>query len=93
VGELTDIRYLQLARILGLPRDLDSEAVAEAARSRPEDLAGAFFAEAADSDDVIGGTSAVEFLEDRLTFFSGIIDRVTAATIRMSFHQRLSAWK
>ena len=93
MGELTDIRYLQLARLLALPRDTERSALAEAARVRPEALADAFFAEAADSDDVIGGPSANQFLEDRLAFFAGIIDRVTAATIRLAFQQRLAKWE
>ena len=93
MGELTDIRHLQLARILGLPPDLGGEALTDAARGRPGDLASAFFSEAADSDDVIGAASANEFLDDRLAFFSPIIDRVTAATIRAAFQERLAAWE
>ncbi len=92
MGELTDIRHVQLARILGLPRDSSPLAVENAARAMPSRLADALFSEAADSDDVTGAASAVGYLEDRLAFFEQIVSTETADAVRRVFERHVAAW-
>jgi hypothetical protein len=92
VGELTDIRHVQLARILQLPRDTSPGAVQRAVTAMPQALAEGFFSEAVDSDDVTGAAAAMAYLEDRLAFFSEIIDTATADAVRTAFERHVSAW-
>jgi hypothetical protein len=92
VGELTDIRHVQLARILSLPRETTPAAVENAARAMPGALADAFFSEAADNDDVTGAAGALDYLETRLTFFQEILGETTAEAVRDGFARRLEAW-
>jgi len=92
VGGLTDIRHVQLTRILALPRDTQPDAVERAARAMPNALADAFFGEAVDADDVTGGAAALLYLEDRLAFFSEIVDEATAEAVRAAFRVRVAAW-
>jgi hypothetical protein len=91
VGEPSDVRYLQLARILGLPRDTPEGAIKAAAGAAPERLAGALFAEAAASDDVIDAATALQYLDDRLAFFGDIL--AGAGAVRDAFAERLQAWE
>jgi hypothetical protein len=91
VGELTDIRHVQLSRILNLPRDSRPAAVEAAARAMPHALAEAFFREAVDSDDVTGAESALAYLEDRLAFFGEMLE-ASADGVRAAFETRIEAW-
>jgi hypothetical protein len=88
-----DIRDIQLARILGLPRTTPSRDLAEAVRARPADVARALFEEAADNDDVTGQDSALAYLEDRLAYFGEGIPSGVADAIRREFEHRLAAWE
>ncbi len=89
---MSDIRLVQLRRILS--QDLPSDTAARAAVSQAAPLlADALFAEAADSDDVTGSESALAYLEERLTFFAGLVTEAAAAAIRARFHECLRAWE
>jgi hypothetical protein len=92
VGELTDIRHVQLSRILNLPRNVEPGAIESLARAMSHVLADAFFAEAVDSDDVTGRESALAYLEDRLAFFGDIIGERGVADVRSEFKKRVAAW-
>lgn len=84
--------FTQLSRIFG--RDIAMPESARAAiAAAPDVLANAFFAEAADSDDVTSVESALDYLEGRLAFFVPLIDAQTAAIIRHAFRERLRAWE
>lgn len=93
MADVADIRLIQLARLLGLPRNTARDAILDAVREQSDVLADAFFAEAADSDDVVSADSAQEYLADRLSFFAEIIDDATAAGIRTRFAHHLQSWE
>ena len=90
----TDIRLVQLARILGLPGEtLTADAARAAIAARPADVASAFFHEAADNDDVISVAAALDYLEGRLAFFGDLIPASGAAPIRESFRTAVESWE
>ncbi len=93
MAEPADIRLVQLARVLRLPRTSPRDLILDAVRQQPETLAAAFFAEAADNDDVISAESARGYLTDRLAFFAGLIDDPTAVDVRRRFDHHLKAWE
>lgn len=89
-----DIRRVQLARILDLPAShLTGRNAATAIAAHPDELADAFFHEAAANDDVLSKETALEYLEGRLAFFSGLIPAGTVTEIRICFAERLRAWE
>lgn len=88
-----DIRLIQVARILGLPLSgLTRDAAREAIAMRAPEMALAFFLEAADSDDVTGFDSAVDYLDGRITFFGDLVAPAAAETMRAAFRERLRSW-
>jgi len=93
VAEPADIRLVQLARLLRLSRTSPRDVILAAVRQQPQTLAAAFFAEAADNDDVISAETARGYLADRLAFFAGLIDAATAADIERRFAHHLKAWE
>jgi len=94
MSEPWDIRLVQLARILGVPaQQFDTTAARAEITARPGDLASAFFAEAADSDDVTSIAGAQEFLEERLKFFYELLPEGAADEIRAAFDKRVRAWE
>lgn len=89
-----DARLTGLARILGLdPADLDPTTARVAIRERADELAAAFFAEAAENDDVTGPGTARDYLALRLAGLGDLILPEAAAAIRAGFEQRLRAWE
>ncbi len=82
----------QLSRIFGVPLATAEDARARVA-SAPETLAGALFAEAADSDDVTGIPSGLDYLEDRLAFLGDLVEPGAAGAVRAAFRERLRAWE
>ncbi|MGD9933432.1 MAG: hypothetical protein AB7T37_06910 [Dehalococcoidia bacterium] len=92
MADVADIRLVQLARLLGLPRNSGRDLVLDAVRQQADVLAAAFFVEAANNDDVTSADSAREYLADRLAFFADIIDEATAAEIRDRFAHHLKSW-
>jgi hypothetical protein len=84
--------FTQLTRIFG--REIASPDAARAAiTSSPAVLADALFAEAADSDDVTGIESALDYLEGRLAFLGNLVEPAAASEIRDAFRKRLRAWE
>ncbi len=65
---------------------------AEAIAGRIDDFAAALFAEAAASDDVTGAQSAVEYCDDRIASFEGMIAGNVADAIRARFAVLVRAW-
>jgi hypothetical protein len=92
LGALTDIRHVQLARILGLPRDSSPLAIENAARAMPGRFAAGLFGEAVDSDDVTGPAAAIAYLEDRLSVFQDLLPGDTLAAVREAFAAHIRAW-
>lgn len=88
---VSEQQLIQLRRILRLPA-LDAAEAPAATREYSGPLAAAFFAEAADSDDVISREAALDYLESRLSFFGDVISASDADTIRADFAVRLNAW-
>ncbi len=88
---MSDIRLVQLRRLLGQGLT-DDFAARDAVRHAAPLLAEAFFTEAADSDDVTGSESAVEYLEARLAFFGDLLPGPTAQVIRAHFAALVHAW-
>lgn len=83
----------QAARLLGLAAHPAAEgAIRDAISSDPERFADALFAEAADSDDVVGIESGAVYLEDRLIFFGDLITDAARKAIHVRFRQRAAAW-
>lgn len=93
MADVADIRLVQLARLLGLPRNTARDLILDAVRQRSDVLAAAFFAEAADNDDVISTDGALEYLADRLSFFSDLFDDATSADVRARFRHHVRAWE
>jgi hypothetical protein len=90
----TDIRLLQLGRILGLPAEtLTPAAAGQAIAERTSDLAAAFFHEAADNDDVISIEAALDYLDGRLAFFGALIPAPANRSIRAFFRASLESWR
>jgi hypothetical protein len=85
----------QLSRILGQPPEtLDGDAAARAAIERHADeLANAFFHEAADSDDVTSVESAEDYLQVRLDFFGDLVTETAADRIRERFSELVARWE
>lgn len=88
---VSEQQLIQLRRILGLP-GLDASGAAAATHESSGQLAAAFFAEAADSDDVISREAALDYLESRLSFFGNVISLSDADALRIEFAERLKAW-
>ncbi|MCA9829135.1 MAG: hypothetical protein R3B97_07280 [Dehalococcoidia bacterium] len=93
MADVADIRLVQLARVLGLPRTTAPDVILDAVRQHGDVLAAAFFVEAADNDDVTSTDGARQYLADRLRFFAGIVDDATAADIRARFAHHLKSWE
>jgi len=88
-----DMRLVQLARMLAVPLpDLTPESARTLIAARPGDVADALFHEAADSDDVTGNSTALDYLEGRLAFFGELVSSDTADAVRAAFRDRISAW-
>lgn len=58
----------------------------------PSVFAAGLLAEAADNDDVTSAEAALGYFEDRLRYFTGIIEPGVAAALRAEFTRRLAAW-
>jgi hypothetical protein len=88
-----DVRLIQVARILGLrPLGLTHDAARDAIAMRAPEMALAFFLEAADSDDVTGAASALDYLDGRIAFFRDLIAPAAAEVIRTAFREKLRSW-
>lgn len=88
-----DMRLVQLARMLAVPlADLTPESARALIAARPVEVADALFHEAADSDDVTGNDTALDYLEGRLASFGDLLSPGAAETIRVAFRDRLRAW-
>ena len=70
----------------------EREAV-EAISGRIDDFATSLFAEAAASDDVTSAESAIEYCDDRLASFEGMISGHVAEAIRARFAVLVRAWE
>ena len=91
---MTDIRLVQLARMLSLPAaGLDAATARRLIAERTGDFAGAIFAEAAQNDDVTSTTAALEYLEARLLEFGDLVDDNVTAAALAAFGVRLAAWE
>jgi hypothetical protein len=89
-----EIRIVQAVRMLGLDTGVaDAETVRQEIAARPERFAGALFQEAADSDDVTGVESALDYLGARLDFFGGLLDGATEGRVRDAFRELVRAWE
>lgn len=88
-----DERVRQLARLLGLRRGAGGEEVSAAARERPEVLAAALAAEAAENDDVTSAEAARDYLELRLRFFGELVGPPVDAAVRRRFDELVSRWE
>ena len=66
---------------------------AAAIAGRIDDFAVALFAEAAASDDVTSAESAIEYCDDRLASFEGMISGHVAEAIRTRFAVLVRAWE
>ena len=90
---MSDLRLVQLARMLSLPGEgLNILGARAAIAARPADFADALFAEAAQNDDVTSTTAALEYLEARLLEFAGLLGLDALASVRRAFGARLAAW-
>jgi len=88
-----DVRLIQVARILGLrPLGLTRDAARDAIAMRAPEMALAFFLEAADSDDVTGAASALDYLEGRIDFFGDLITPAAVAVMQTAFREKLRSW-
>jgi len=88
-----EVQRIQLARILRLElATLTNDSARLEISARPGEMANAFFAEAAASDDVTGCESALDYLEARMADFAGLIPAGAAEAIRVAFRERLRAW-
>ncbi len=89
----SDVRLIQLARMLGLALPgLDRDGARQAIAARPEALGEALFLEAADNDDVVSADAARSYLADRLAFFGDLVSPEGAAAVTAAFEARLAAW-
>ncbi len=89
-----DMRLVQLARMLAVPLPELTPASARARiAAQPADMADALFREAADSDDVTGNDTALDYLEGRLSFFDELLSPGAAEAVRAAFRERISAWE
>jgi hypothetical protein len=88
------VALVQVARIYGLDRHQVTDDLARRTiAADPTRLAGAFFEEAAASDDVISIESALDYLDGRLDFFDGLLGDEGRAAITSAFRDRLHAWE
>ncbi|MCC7365598.1 MAG: hypothetical protein IT303_14630 [Dehalococcoidia bacterium] len=87
-----DIRLAQLARMLALPATPTPEAARAAIAARPGDVAYALFAEAADSDDVLGIDSARVYLDQRMSDLADFVGE-SEPHVRTAFEGMLDAWR
>ncbi len=91
-GGVTDLRLIQIARLLGLDRDTLTETAARAAiAAAPAAFATVLFAEAADNDDVTSATAALDYLETRLLFFGELVPHPDS--VREAFRVLTLAWE
>ena len=81
----------QLSRIYARPLESAEQARA-AVTADAATLANAFFAEAADSDDVTSVESARDYFEGRLAFLAEYLPEPALAPLRAAFEMRLRAW-
>ncbi len=89
-----DMRLVQLARMLAVPlADLTPGSARALIAARPADMADALFREAADSDDVTDTSTALDYLEGRLSFFGELLSPVAAEAVRAAFRERVRAWE
>ena len=87
-------QLVQVRRMLGLAKLPATEReAAEAIAGRIDDFAVALFAEAAASDDVTSAESALEYCDDRLASFEGMISGHVAEAIRARFAVLVRAWE
>jgi hypothetical protein len=59
---------------------------------RVDRIAGGLLQEAMASDDVTSAAAAIAYLEDRLSFLSGLLTREQQARIRAECARRVAAW-
>jgi hypothetical protein len=88
---MSDMRFVQFGRIYGVEPSNEFEARALVSGDAVR-LADALFAEAADSDDVTGAASARAYLDERLRYLGGLVDRAAVDMVRARFEQRLQSW-
>jgi hypothetical protein len=89
-----DMRLVQLARMLAVPRaDLTTESARALIAERPDEVADALFHEAADSDDVTGNGTALDYLEGRLASFGDLVSPGAVEAIGAAFRERIKAWE
>jgi hypothetical protein len=94
MAQPSDIRLLQIRRMLGLAAVPSGRAAAAASiAADPVQFADALLREAADSDDVTSPESAADYLETRLAFFADLLDDRTVAAVRRAFSERVRAWQ
>jgi hypothetical protein len=90
----SDVRLIQLSRMLNLALPgLDRDGARQAIAVRPDMMASALFSEAADNDDVISAEAALQYLEDRLSYFGDYVPAECAEEIRTRFKELVSAWE
>ncbi len=75
------------------PRPSTTTAARAAIEADPAALADAFFAEAADNDDVTSIKAALDYLEGRLSFFDDLVSAGARAAVDARFRERIAAWE
>lgn len=88
-----ELQLIQLRRILAAGDDLTADNAQARLAAESARVAEAFFAEAAENDDVTSTSAALDFLEGRLAFFGDLIDHAIATRIRTRFNELLAAWE
>ena len=89
----SDIRLVQVARMLDPGSHTVAEAVARAAiTARPGEFARALLEEAAANDDVTSPAAAMEYLETRLADLNMLVTVTAETAIRAEFARLLGSW-
>lgn len=83
---------VQLSRIYGLELS-NSDKARAAIAGAPAVLAAALFHEAADSDDVAGVASAMDYLDLRLAFLGELVPPDADHEVRSAFRDHVRAWE
>ena len=89
----SDVRLVQLARLLGLDRaTITARSARDAAASQPTELAASLAGEASANDDITSRGAALDYLESRLSYFDDLFTAATADRVRAEFGTLVDAW-
>jgi len=87
------MQLAQLARLLGVAAEgLDVRRLRALLDERLDRLARGLLEEAVASDDVVDAASAEAYLEDRLSFFGGVLTEAQRGRVREAYMEAVRRW-